>query len=59
MANINTLELHGELIGLEYFCSDTCAKYSENYRGWYGCVELYTPEVCQTCERNLGWVEDN
>jgi hypothetical protein len=58
MANINTLELDGELIGLGYYCSDYCAKQSEHYTGWYGCVELYTPEVCQTCDKALSWVEE-
>lgn len=56
MANINIIEdSAGDLIDLEYFCSDSCAKVSDNYNGWYGCQELYTPEVCQTCGTKLGY----
>jgi hypothetical protein len=56
MANVNLIEdSRGDLIDLEYFCSDGCAKFSDNYRGWYGCVELYTAEVCQTCATQLAY----
>ncbi len=41
MANINMIEdEQGQIIDLEYFCSDYCAKTSDNYKGWYGCVEV-------------------
>lgn len=60
MANVNLIEdSRGDLIELEYFCSDGCAKVSDNYRGWYGCVELYTAEVCQTCATQLAYIEEN
>lgn len=60
MANINIIEdTKGELIDLEYFCSDRCAKGSPNYNGWYGCVEIYTPEYCQNCETMLTYVKDD
>jgi hypothetical protein len=60
MANINTIEDSlGELVDYEYFCSDFCAKSSEHYAGWYGCVELYTQESCQNCGKTLNFVEDN
>ncbi len=60
MANVNLIEdANGDLIDLEYFCSDSCAKFSDNYNGWYGCHELYRPEVCQTCGTELAYWEDN
>lgn len=60
MANINQItDNHGDLIDLEYFCSDFCAKQSEHYDGWYGCVEIYKPESCQTCGTALHFYEDN
>jgi hypothetical protein len=54
MANINLIEdSSGDLIDLEYFCSDFCATLSPNYKGWYGCHELETPENCQSCGTEL------
>ena len=41
MANINQIEDEkGDVIEIEYFCSDYCAKTSKNYKGWFGCVEI-------------------
>lgn len=60
MANINLIEdSNGDVIDYEYFCSDSHAKDSEHYNGWYGCVELYSPETCKTCGTMLAYVEDN
>lgn len=60
MANVNLIEdSSGDLIELEYFCSDSCAKFSDNYAGWYGCVEIYTAEVCQTCETELYYYKED
>jgi hypothetical protein len=54
MAHVTLIEdSTGDLVDLEYFCSDYCARTSEHYEGWYGAVELYTPEVCQHCETEL------
>ena len=56
MANVNLIEdSTGDLIDLEYFCSDSCARFSDNYRGWYGAYELYTAEFCQTCNTELNY----
>lgn len=58
MANINLkADVDGDLLEIEYFCSDYCADQSPNYSGWYGCIEIYQPEICQTCEKPLSWVE--
>jgi len=49
MPNINLIENEkGDIIDLEYFCSDNCAKTSDNYKGWYGCVEIEkdNQEIC-------------
>ena len=54
MANITLIEdSSGDLVDLEYYCSDTCARTSEHYDGWYGCVELYQQEWCQHCGTEL------
>ena len=58
MANINLKEdKDGDLLEIEYFCSDYCADQSPNYSGWYGCIEIYTPEICQTCETPLKYYQ--
>ena len=60
MANINIIEdANGDTLDYEYFCSDFCAKYSDNYAGWYGCVELYTLELCQTCNTELSYIPED
>lgn len=57
MAHLNTIEdSTGDLIDLEYFCSDYCAKFSDNYNGWYGAMEIYQPENCQTCNTGLTYI---
>jgi hypothetical protein len=60
MTNINIIEdAKGDLVEIEYYCSDYCAKSSEHYAGWYGCVELYTQQYCQNCGKTLNFVEDS
>lgn len=60
MSNINIIEdQNGDLIEYEYFCGDYCARSSEHYAGWYGCVELYSQEFCQNCSKPLSFVEGN
>jgi hypothetical protein len=60
MAHLNTIEdATGELIDLEYFCGDFCAQFSDNYKGWYGAMEIYTPENCQTCGYALTYVSED
>jgi len=59
MANINQIEDEkGDIIDIEYFCSDYCAKTSENYKGWYGCVEVeeHNKEKCfnNSCTNLVG-----
>ena len=59
MANITLIEdSNGDLIDLEYFCSDSCAKFSDYYAGWYGCFELHYPETCKTCGVALGYYKE-
>jgi hypothetical protein len=51
MAHFIDLEdTQGDIIDREYYCSNSCAETSPNYKGWNGCHELDTPEVCQNCE---------
>lgn len=59
MANVNFIEdAQGDLIDLEYFCSDFCARTSDLYNGWYGCVELYTYERCAFCDKELNYIDE-
>ena len=59
MANVNQIEdSNKDLVDLEYFCSDFCARQSENYDGWFGCVELHTLEFCLTCAKPLAYVDE-
>ena len=59
MAHVTMIEdSAGDLIDLEYYCSDNCAKTSEHYAGWYGAVEIYTPETCNSCGTKLYYVEE-
>ena len=48
-----------DVVDVEYFCSDYCARQSEYYAGWSGCHELHDQEKCQSCGVHLGyWNED-
>ena len=48
-----------DVVDVEYFCSDYCARESEDYDGWSGCHELHYPQKCQSCGVHLGyWNED-
>lgn len=39
-----------ELIDLEVYCSDFCAKSSDSYAGWYGCVEISVTQECEASD---------
>jgi hypothetical protein len=39
----------GQTIDARYYCSDSCAKGDEAYRGWSGCHELLKGSICQGC----------
>ena len=57
MCNVNLIDdTDGQLIDIEYFCSDSCATESKNYKGFYPCVELDHLEKCQTCNVKLGYL---
>lgn len=45
-------DAQGELIDLEVYCSDFCAKTSNSYAGWYGAQEVEFDTVCarEYCE---------
>ena len=48
-----------DVVDVEYFCSDYCARESEDYAGWSGCHELHHQEKCKTCNSHLGyWDQD-
>jgi hypothetical protein len=50
MANVVLIEdAQGELIDLEVYCSDDCAKTSPAYRGWFGCVSVEQDTECLRC----------
>lgn len=48
----------GDLVDLNYYCSDSCARTDKNYAGWYGCYELTTPENCNACGVALSHVSE-
>lgn len=57
MANIVTIEdPQGEVVDINYYCSDGCAKYDPDYAGWNGCNEIHDhPQWCGTCNESLGY----
>lgn len=56
MAHIREImDTQGDLIDLEYFCSDWCHQnYCDSngyeYEGWNGCHEMEFTTPCQYCE---------
>ena len=57
MAHIHPVEdKNGDVIDCLYYCSDSCNRFDnkEYYGGWYGCVELQSPENCAYCEKLIG-----
>ena len=54
MAHITLIEdERGELVDINYFCSDWCAQSDPHYAGWYGCVEVGDVDNdvwCVTCD---------
>ena len=41
----------GELVDVVAYCSDSCAKTSEHYAGWYGCYEPSFSTECPNCNQ--------
>ena len=59
MAHVTLIEDNtGDLVDLEYYCSDSCARTSEHYDGWYGAVELHNQEWCEFCGVALGYYKE-
>ena len=59
MAHITHIEdKAGDVVECEYYCSDSCARQSQRYKGWNGCHELHTVEFCQACNVELYAIED-
>ena len=63
MAHIHMIEdNHGDIVDLKYFCSDTCQQLAvgDQYKGWYGCVELNYTQTCENtgCNNILYGLED-
>ena len=64
MAHIHMIEdAHGDVVDTEYFCSDYCHREAvgDQYRGWYGCVELSYTQTCENpgCNNILDGIEDD
>lgn len=60
MANAVLIEDNsGDLVEVEYFCSDFHAQTHEAYAGWYGCVELDFGQKCSAegCSEQLHGIE--
>jgi len=64
MANMHTWDdKNGDIIYAEYYCSDSCHREAvgNEYRGWFGCVELSYSQICENdgCNEILHGVEDD
>ena len=64
MAHMHLIEdSHGDVIDAEYYCSDSCHREAvgNEYRGWFGCVELSYSQICENdvCNEILHGVEDD
>ena len=62
MAHIHEYEdSNGDLIDVEYFCSDACNQLwcqekELTYSGWNGCHEIHdSPQWCANCHEALGY----
>ena len=57
---IYTTDISGKLdvIGANYYCSDSCAKLDPEYQGWNGAVDCFSPVQCP-CGRLLSWFRWN
>lgn len=47
-----------DVIGANYYCSDTCAKSDPNYDGWNGACDAFSPVQCP-CGERLPWYRWN
>lgn len=48
----------GEVVDVNYYCSDYCAQDDKHYAGWNGCHEIHdSPKWCASvsCEEPLGF----
>jgi hypothetical protein len=50
-----------DVVDVEWFCSDFCARGHAQYDGWNGCLENYTAPFCQNeaCNAKLNWFNEN
>lgn len=56
MTHIVTIEdKSGDIVDVNYYCSDFCAKTDVHYRGWNGCHETISAE-CECCGTITGWL---
>ena len=46
-------DAEGEVVDVEYYCSDFCAKGSDDYAGRNGCNEVAGPQWCVGCGDKL------
>ena len=42
-------DAQGELVDVEVYCSDFCARQSSCYAGWYGAQEVEFDTKCTLC----------
>ncbi len=47
-----------DVIGANYYCSDTCAKNDPDYDGWNGACDSFSPVQCP-CGERLTWYRWN
>lgn len=47
-----------DVLDVNYYCSDYCAKNDADYDGWNGCNDVFSPETCP-CGTRLGWYRWN
>lgn len=52
-------DAEGQVVDRNYYCSDACAQTDENYKGWNGCHEIYSPELCGNCSKGLVWYNED
>jgi hypothetical protein len=49
---------NGDIVDVEYFCSDWCHRHwcsdtGHEYQGWNGCHEVDAPRYCTCCEAEI------
>ena len=50
MAHLTYIEdKDGDVVDVEVYCCDYCARGSDYYSGWNGCHEISSSEPCVSC----------